>query len=154
MKQPRIDAFVDQKQAKALASTLDHMPVIRPPAQDIPAAGQHVTPPEPPLSPVATEPTREPPPALVPSPTSITDTMDAGSLDLGQLPYRKHSCLLTPEEFNALDELKVAMRKKLGGTVSKESLTRCAIHYMIEDFQRHGDASPVPTLLKKLVKEW
>jgi hypothetical protein len=154
MKQPRIDAFVDQEQTKALASPLDHMPAIRPPAHDVTADAQPVTPPAPPPSPRTTEPASEPSPVAVPPPTSITDTMDAGTLDLGQLPYRKHSCLLTPEEFNALDELKVAMRKQLGGTVSKESLTRCAIHYMIDDFRRHGDGSPVLAPLRKLVKEW
>jgi hypothetical protein len=97
-------------------------------------------------------------PALPASPRAEApvpaDTPSDDVLDWSQLPYRKHSCLLTPEEFNALDELKVALRKQLGATVSKESLTRCAIRYLIEDFRRHGEASPVLAPLKKLIKEW
>ena len=160
MKKPRIDAFVEPQKVKSLASPLDAMPAILPP-RVVPA-------------PIAPRDTRTPAPtdaAALPGPASppsvptateairTTGELPAARLpdashDLGELPYRKHSCLLTPDEFNALDELKVALRKKFNGTITKENLTRCAIRFMLDDYQRNGDESPVLSPIKKLVKEW
>ena len=160
MKKPRIDAFVEPQKVKSLASPLDDMPTIMPP-RGAPAPAE-------PRAAGNTEPTGSaalpglastPPVPTATKAVRTTREVPAASLldarhDLDEMPYRKHSCLLTPEEFNALDELKVALRKKLNGTITKESLTRCAIRFMLDDYQRNGDESPVLTPIKKLVKEW
>src|SRR5215211_8118736 len=150
MKKPRIDAFIEPQKVKSLASPLDDMPAIRPPQTE-----------QAPVEATASrslEPPPTPPAESADRPLDAADTPAAPATepnaDLSEMPYRKHSCLLTPAEFNALDELKVALRKRYNGTITKENLTRCAIRYMLDDYQANGDESPVLTPLKKLVKEW
>ena len=142
MKKPRIDAFMEQQKVKSLASPLDDMPVIKPPRTD-------QTPVEP-----NDDRTAVPDASVLPPTEARAPAAADYSAGLTDMPYRKDSCLLQPEEFNALDELKVALRKKFNGTITKESLTRCAIRFMLDDYQHNGDNSPVLLPLKKLIKEW
>ena len=119
MKKPRIDAFVEPEKAKSLASPLDEMPAIRPP-RTTPA---QATPSDPPTLAPAKAPVL-PTLASTPSTPAAPETDPMASLpdakhDFDEMPYRKHSCLLTPEEFNALDELKVALRKRFNSTITK-----------------------------------
>jgi hypothetical protein len=59
------------------------------------------------------------------------------------MPYRKFTCLLTPAEHRALDLLKIELSDKVDGTITKENLIRCAIHYLAQDVKQHGEQSPV-----------
>jgi hypothetical protein len=63
--------------------------------------------------------------------------------DLSEVPYRKATFLLTDEEFEALDELKLGVRRALDLKVTKEDLARCAIGYMVHDFRRRKAESAV-----------
>lgn len=97
-------------------------------------------------------------PAEVPQPDA-TDVPASASgpglaqaaLDLGDMPYRKFTCLLTPAEHRALDLLKIELSAKLDGTITKENLARCAIHYLVEDCKQHGEQSAILAPLRAKV---
>ena len=90
-------------------------------------------------------------PVEPPAPAPPQPAADAAAvpLDLGELPYRKASFLFTDREFDALDDLKLALRRELDARVTKEDLARCAVAYMVAEFKRRGATSPVFTPLKK-----
>jgi hypothetical protein len=56
--------------------------------------------------------------------------------------------LFTAAEFEALDDLKLSLRRTLDVKVTKNDLVRCAVQFLVEDIRRLGDASPVITPLK------
>lgn len=61
--------------------------------------------------------------------------------DLNIRPYRKDSFLFTTEEFEALEDLKLELRRKFDLKVTKNDLARSGLHYLVEDYKRHGEAS-------------
>lgn len=71
------------------------------------------------------------------------------SFDLDQRPYRKDSFLFTEEEFEALEDLKLELRRKFDLKATKNDLARCAIQNLIEDYQRRGNDSVVVKRLSK-----
>lgn len=103
-----------------------------------------------PVAPAAAPAAPTPPDAATSSPSLPSPPAHpAGpSLDLSEMPYRKFTCLLTPAEHRALDLLKIELSEALDGPITKEQLARCAIHYLVADVRRLGDASPVITPLK------
>ena len=70
------------------------------------------------------------------------------TVDLNQRPYRKDSFMFTDAEFHALEQLKLDLRSKHELPATKNDLARCAIGYMLRDYQERGDASFVVELLK------
>lgn len=77
------------------------------------------------------------------------ETSQPGKRGVGQLfdinnkPYRKDSFLFTTEEFEALEDLKLELRRKFDLRVTKNDLARCAFHHLIEDYKLHKDGSMV-----------
>jgi hypothetical protein len=69
------------------------------------------------------------------------------ALSLAQEPLRKNSFLFTMEEWEALEDLLLDLRRKHALDVTKNDLARCALHVLVEDYERRGEASLV---LKKL----
>jgi hypothetical protein len=121
----------------------------QPPATPVPAAAA-------PMEPAPTPPTETAtPPAPVPEPAATATTAlpvagvtaagaaPTAALDFSDMPYRKFTCLLTPAEHRALDLLKIELSDKLDGTITKENLVRCAIHYLAQDCRQRGEQSPI-----------
>lgn len=63
--------------------------------------------------------------------------------DLGERPYRKDSFLFTHEEHEALEDIKIELRRKFDIATTKNELVRCALHQLLEDFRRAGEGSIV-----------
>lgn len=61
--------------------------------------------------------------------------------DLSARPIRKGSFLFTPEEWEALEDLKLDLRRKFDLDATKNDLARCALQHLLEDFRRLGDRS-------------
>ena len=81
--------------------------------------------------------------------TSQPGKSEVGQIfDLNDKPYRKDSFLFTTEEFEALEDLKLELRRKLDLRATKNDLARCAIHHLIEDYKRHKDGSLVVRRLR------
>ena len=68
--------------------------------------------------------------------------------DLNVKPYRKDSYLFTDDEFEALEDLKIELRRKYDLKTTKNDLARCAIGTLVRDFQKRGETSTVVVLLK------
>jgi hypothetical protein len=65
------------------------------------------------------------------------------AFDLNVKPYRKDSYLFTNEEFEALEDLKIELRRSYDVKVSKNDLARCAIGQLLADFRRNPGRSAV-----------
>jgi hypothetical protein len=63
--------------------------------------------------------------------------------DLNDRPYRKDSYLFTNEEFEAMEDLKIELRRKFDLKATKNDLARCAIGFLVEDFRKSRDRSIV-----------
>lgn len=68
--------------------------------------------------------------------------------DLNIKPYRKDSYLFTNEEFEALEDLKIELRRKYDLKATKNDLARCAIGHLLADFQQNRDRSFVVRQLR------
>ena len=132
----------------------------RRPSDDAPAApaagnepGEPVQPSPPGQPAEAPRPKTPPVPEGVATATAATTppTVDAvpATLDFGDLPYRKDSFLFTADEFDALARLKLDLQRRLDTKVTKNDLMRCALHYLVQDYQRHGETSAVLRPIKK-----
>lgn len=58
--------------------------------------------------------------------------------DLSLKPYRKDSFLFTSEEWEGLEDVKLALRRTFDVDATKNDLARCALHSLIEDFHTRG----------------
>ena len=63
------------------------------------------------------------------------------AFDVNAKPYRKDSYLFTDEEFEAIEDLKIELRRKYDVKAIKNDIARCAIGFLISDFQRNRDKS-------------
>lgn len=68
--------------------------------------------------------------------------------DINEKPYRKDSFLFTDKEFEALEDLKLDLRRKFDLPATKNDLARCALQHVVEDYRRHGEASVVVRQLR------
>ena len=71
------------------------------------------------------------------------------AFDINERPYRQNTYAFTDEELNALEDMKITIRRNLGLDVTKNDLVRCAIHGLIEEFNRLGSSSSVLNRLRK-----
>jgi hypothetical protein len=77
-----------------------------------------------------------------------------GSREVGKLfdinanPYRKDSFLFTDEEFEALEDLKLELRRKYDLKATKNDITRSAMQNIFEDYELHKENSIVVRILK------
>jgi hypothetical protein len=69
--------------------------------------------------------------------------------DINAKPYRKDSYLFTDEEWNAIEDVKFDLRRKHEMPITKNDIARAAMHQLIEDFRKTGDASIVVRRLRK-----
>lgn len=68
--------------------------------------------------------------------------------DLTVTPYRKDSYLFTDHEFEALEDLKLELRRSFDLKATKQDIARCAMGYLLEDYHRNGEASFIVRHLK------
>ncbi len=80
---------------------------------------------------------------------SLPGKREEGPLfDLNDPPFQKANFLFTNQEFEALEDLKLDLRRTYDVKASKQDLARCAIHQLIEDYRQQGEASVVVRRLK------
>jgi hypothetical protein len=60
---------------------------------------------------------------------------------------QKYTLAFTDEELEALEDLKLELRRRYDMKTTKTDLVRCGLWDLIEDFRRHGEQSRV---LKRL----
>lgn len=67
---------------------------------------------------------------------------------LSQVPYHNNTFSFTDEELDAIEDLKLVLRRKHGLRATKNDIVRSAIHMIVEDFQIHGEASIIAKRLR------
>lgn len=67
--------------------------------------------------------------------------------DLNRRPLWKGTFLYTEEELEAIEDLKLELRRKHGVNATKNDIARVGLHSLIEDYRRHGESS---TILRRL----
>lgn len=73
--------------------------------------------------------------------------------NLDDQPYRKDSFLFTSEEFEKFDDVKLDLRRSHDIKATKNDLARCAMGYLIEDYERRGsDSELVKRLQRRRIK--
>jgi hypothetical protein len=76
-------------------------------------------------------------------------TQEVGKLfDINDNPHRKDSFLFTNKEFEALEDLKLELRRKFDFRATKNDIARCALQHLIEDYHQHKENSIVVRVLK------
>jgi hypothetical protein len=68
--------------------------------------------------------------------------------DINAIPYRKDSFLFTDEEFEALEDLKLELRRKYDLKATKNDIARSAMQNIFEDYELHKENSIVVRILK------
>jgi hypothetical protein len=54
---------------------------------------------------------------------------------------QKYTLQFTEPELEAIEDIKLDLRRRLGMKISKIDLVRCGLGELIEDYQQHGDQS-------------
>lgn len=86
----------------------------------------------------------EPPPPKPTSPEPVDlrpATLTRSRYDLAEHPLYKASFLFTQPELEALEDLKLELRRDLDAKVTKESVIRTALHMLLEDYATNGRRS-------------
>jgi hypothetical protein len=69
--------------------------------------------------------------------------------DLSEAPYRNDTFAFTDQELDAIEDLKLELRRKHDIRATKNSLVRCAVHVLIEDYKQHGAQSVAARRLRR-----
>ncbi len=72
--------------------------------------------------------------------------------DLAEQPFYKASFLFTQEELEALEDLKLEMRRQYDVKATKNGLIRCALHMLLEDHAANGGHSYASRRIRRLDK--
>ena len=75
-------------------------------------------------------------------------TAEPPVFDLNKIPDCKYTLAFTEEELEALDDLKVNLRKIHGLKAPKIDIIRLALHHLLADYQAQGETSIVVTGMK------
>jgi hypothetical protein len=102
-----------------------------------------------------TEPTKEPSnlATLQPRNQATLETRRLGNLgnvdsedqgfDLTTTPYKNDTFAFTTKELDAIEDLKIELRRKLDLRTTKNDIVRCGVHTIIEDYRRRGEESVI-----------
>jgi hypothetical protein len=96
--------------------------------------------------PAAPEPSRGTPKPVLLRPPSLRRTR----YDLDELPLYKASFVFTQEELEALEDLKLELRRELDAKVTKNDLIRSALHMLLEDQAANGQRSYARRKVRKV----
>lgn len=64
-------------------------------------------------------------------------------------PYRNDTFAFTTEELEAVEDLKLELRRRLDLKATKNDIVRCAIHTLVEDHRRSGTNSIIVRRLSR-----
>ena len=73
---------------------------------------------------------------------------DKRPFDLSEPAHRKATFMLTDTEFEAMEDLKLSLRREHGRDVPKNDLLRLATHFLLEDYDDKQESSLVVRRLK------
>jgi hypothetical protein len=68
--------------------------------------------------------------------------------DINENPHRKDSFLFTDKEFEALEDLKLELKRKFDLKATKNVIARCALQHIFEDYEQNKENSIVVRILK------
>lgn len=92
-----------------------------------------------PEAPAQPQASKAPAPSSPAAPKPVTPQLAPASLtrrfDLKDLPLYKASYLFTMEELEALEDLKLELRRDLDTKTTKNDLIRAALHMLVEDYR-------------------
>ncbi len=80
--------------------------------------------------------------------SSNQPVLSVPTFDLNVKPYRKDSYLFTDEEFEAIEDIKIELRRSYDLKATKNDIARCAVGHLLTDFKRNGETSAVVHLLR------
>jgi hypothetical protein len=69
--------------------------------------------------------------------------------DINQTPTSKYTLAFTMAELEALDDLKVNLRKIYGLKAPKIDIIRSALHHILKDYKANGETSIVVTRIRE-----
>ena len=78
-------------------------------------------------------------------PSLDTGNQEAPLFDINESPYRNNTFAFTTAELEAVEDLKIALQRKLDLRATKYDIIRCGVHMLIEDYRRNGKASFIVT---------
>ncbi len=134
-------AGLDQRLFAASPGDIQSGPVVSPPLPRPSSASSHET-----------NPTKKDLPRSHPGDvrSSAGDPTAAGAsrwlglaFDISVKPYRKDSFLFTDEEFEALEDLKLELRRTHDLPATKNDIVRAALHAALEDYARERGSSRI-----------
>ncbi len=70
------------------------------------------------------------------------------AFDINEKPYRKDSFLFTDQEFEALEDLKLELRRQYDFKATKNDIARVALSELFDNYKRSGDKSAIIRHLK------
>jgi hypothetical protein len=73
----------------------------------------------------------------------------AGEFDLNIAPYKNDTFAFTTEELNAIEDLKIELKRRLDLPATKNDIVRCAIHSIVEDYRQRGTESLLVQRIRK-----
>jgi len=68
---------------------------------------------------------------------------EARKFDLNTTPYKNDTFAFTTEELEAIEDIKLELRRNLDLHTTKNDIIRSAVHNLVEDYRRHGPDSIV-----------
>lgn len=68
--------------------------------------------------------------------------------DLAEQPYRNDTFSFTDGELEAIEDIKIDLRRKHDIRATKNNLIRCAVHLLVEDYKRNKEKSIAARRLK------
>jgi hypothetical protein len=69
--------------------------------------------------------------------------------DVGNKPDRKETFMFSTDESEALEDLKLELRRRFDIKTSKNELARVAVRVLLDDYRQHGETSD---LIRRLTK--
>jgi hypothetical protein len=69
--------------------------------------------------------------------------------DITAVAYRNNTFAFTDEELEALEDVKIELRRRQDLRVTKYDLIRCGLHCLLEDYRRNGETSFAVRRLRK-----
>jgi hypothetical protein len=75
---------------------------------------------------------------------------EAVGFDLNITPYKNGTFIFTIEELDAIEDLKIELKRRQDLPATKFDIVRCAIHSIVEDYRQRGaDSFIVQSIRKK-----
>lgn len=68
---------------------------------------------------------------------------------LADVPLYRNTYIFTAEELEAIEDLRLELRRELDTKVNKNDLIRCGLHMLVEDYAKSGATSYVRRKIQK-----